>query len=261
MIAYSEKEVREKFPKAYDYIKKFENELHGREKGRMNIDDFWFSYIYPKNLNMFDNPKIMTREISLGCNMTYDEKGEIYHNTKVYSFIKNKKFNVDDKFYLAILNSSLMWFFLKNTGSEYNSGYYVFKTNYLKPFPLPEIPKNADEFIAKADLMLTLNQQFQTKNDKMLRTLTREFELTEFSKSLQNWHLLSFKDFVKELEKKKVKLSLAQKSEWEEFFMDAQKEILSIQTDIDNTDTLINQLVYELYGLSDDEILIVEKAK
>ena len=33
----------------------------------------------------------MTQEISLGCNMTYDEKGELYHPTTIYSFIKNER--------------------------------------------------------------------------------------------------------------------------------------------------------------------------
>jgi type I restriction-modification system DNA methylase subunit len=257
-LAYSENDIKIKYPKAYDYIKKFEKELRGREKNRMNIDDYWMSYIYPKNLDKFDSPKIMTREISLGCNMTYDEKGEIYHNTKVYSFVKNPKFKIGDKFYLSILNSKLMWFFLKNTGSEYSGGFYVFKTNYLKPFPLPEIPDNAQSFIDKADEMLSLNKELQDINGKLLRTLERKFDLTDPSKNLQNWQNLTYKEFIKELGKKKIKLALADEAEWEDYFLAEQAQAQALQTKIAQTDKEIDNMVYQLYGLTDDEIKIIE---
>ena len=93
----------------------------------MDIDRDWYLYIYPKNLPYFKNPKIMTREISLGCNMTYDNGGEYYHNTKVYSFIKNKKFDVDEKYYLGIMNSKRG--FIKNITKKWV--YFDSKMVYL----------------------------------------------------------------------------------------------------------------------------------
>jgi len=123
----TENYISQNLPKAYNYLKHFEQEIKGRERNRMNIDEGWFLYIYPKNLNKFHHPKIMTQEISLGCNMTYDNDGRFYHPTTIYSFVKNEKFVVDEKFYLAIMNSQLMWFFLKNTGTELRGGYFRFK--------------------------------------------------------------------------------------------------------------------------------------
>jgi hypothetical protein len=61
-----------------------------------------------------------------------------------------------------------------------------------------------------------------------------------------------------ELEKKKVKLSLAHKSEWEEYFLVEQQKALALKTQIDTTDHQIDQMVYELYGLTEDEIALVE---
>ena len=71
-------------------------------------------YIYPKSLALFEQEKISTPEISLGTHMTINN--DFYHNTKVYSFIKKIGIQEDYKFWLTILNSSVMWFFLKNTG-------------------------------------------------------------------------------------------------------------------------------------------------
>ena len=255
-----EEYIIEKLPKAYSYIKHFEKEIRGRERNRMDIDRDWYLYIYPKNLPYFKNPKIMTREISLGCNMTYDNGGEYYHNTKVYSFIKNKKFDVDEKYYLGIMNSKVMWFFLKNTGSEYGGGYYVFKTNYLKPFPLPEISKNSQLIIDFVNQQLKNNKDLQEQSQKFQRTIQRKFELEELPKKLQDWYLLSYAEFIKELSKKKVKLSLSQEAEWEDFFIQESKKALEIKSTIDVTDKSIDKMVYELYGLTDEEISIVENS-
>ena len=253
------KYIENNLPLTKKYLENFEKEIKGREKGKMSNRQDWYAYIYPKNLDKFDSSKIMTREISLGCNMTYDSEGKIYHNTKVYSFVKNKKFNVDDKFYLALLNSKVMWFFIKNTGSEYSGGYYVFKTNYLKPFPLPEIPDNAEMFIEKADKMLFLNKNLQELSQKFQRLLTRKFELEKLTTKLQDWHLLDFLEFTKELKKAKIKLSLKEEIEWEEIFLENKEEAEKIKNEIEMTDKEIDRMVYELYGLSEEEVNIIER--
>ena len=253
------KYIENNLPLTKKYLENFEKEIKGREKGKMSNRQDWYAYIYPKNLDKFDSSKIMTREISLGCNMTYDSEGKIYHNTKVYSFVKNKKFNVDDKFYLALLNSKVMWFFIKNTGSEYSGGYYVFKTNYLKPFPLPEIPDNAEMFIEKADKMLFLNKNLQELSQKFQRLLIRKFELEKLSTKLQDWYLLDFSKFVKELKKAKIKLSLKDEMEWEEIFLEKKEEAEKVKNEIEMTDKEIDGMVYELYGLSEEEVNIIER--
>ena len=73
--------------------------------------------------------------------------------------------------------------------------------------------------------------------------------------------MLSFGEFIKELEKKKVKLSLSQKAEWEDYFLQESKKALALKTDIDTTDKEIDAMVYKLYGLSEEEIKIVENIK
>lgn len=155
-------------------------------------------------------------------------------------------------------------------------------------------------FIEKADLMLSLNKELQEVSLKFQRTLEREFfdkgfkplaseklkplaseklktlaseklkphakeepkplDINQLSKKLQDWYLLSYGEFIKELEKKKVKLSLVQKAEWEDYFLQESEKALALKTDIDNTDKQIDQMVYELYGLTEEEIKIVENS-
>jgi hypothetical protein len=54
------------------------------------LDCFWYRYIYPKNLLLFDNQKLIAPEISRGGNFSFDPKGEFYSTTKIYGYIKKE---------------------------------------------------------------------------------------------------------------------------------------------------------------------------
>ena len=141
-ILYKEDEIKKKFPYGYAYLKECEDILRGRERGRFNIDGEWFQFGRKQAL-IQNMEKIITAEISIGCNMMLDNH-DFYINTKNYSLVKYPNIKESYKFYLAILNSKLMWFFIKNTGYVLSGGYYTFKTNYLNPFPIPKIENIED---------------------------------------------------------------------------------------------------------------------
>lgn len=140
---FRQDEIRKKYPLAWRYLLDNRKSLESRENGRMRNERF-FAYIYPKNLTEFEQVKIVTPEISQGCNMTYDFKG-LCHNTKCYSFVFKKDARESSLFYLSLLNSKLLWFFLTLTGYVLRGGYFTFKTNYLMPFPLPKPLSSAEQ--------------------------------------------------------------------------------------------------------------------
>ena len=71
--------------------------------------------------------------------------------------------------------------------------------------------------------------------------------------------MLSYADFIKELAKKKVTLSLQQEAEWESYFISEAQKLLALKAQITATDKAIDTMVYALYDLSKEEIEIVEK--
>lgn len=103
----------------------------------MHGDNF-YAYIYPKNLIDFAAVKIMTPDICSGPQMTIDQTGELYHTTTLYSFVFKPNVNGNAKYYLGLLNSKVLWYFMTVTGTVLRGGYLRFKTEYLKPFPIPE---------------------------------------------------------------------------------------------------------------------------
>ena len=97
----------------------------------------------------------------------------------------------NEKYYLGILNSKVLWFFLKNTGTELSGGYFRFKTNYLKPFPLPDISPNASEMIEKVNFQLSQNELFQRDNNKLNSYLQSTYSISKLPKKLQNKHVIN----------------------------------------------------------------------
>lgn len=149
-ILYTEKELSDTFPLGYSYLKDCEDILRGREKGRLQNDDFWYKYIYPKNLVLFNHEKLVAPEISLGGNFAYDDKGKFYSTTKIYGYIKKSNIVEGYKFWMALFNSRLFWFFIQNTGYVLRGGYYTFKTDYVNPFPVPQdIPQKIEDAIVR----------------------------------------------------------------------------------------------------------------
>ena len=53
---------------------------------------------------------------------------------------------------------------------------------------------------------------------------------------------------------------MVQQDEWEEYFNAYKAEINTLQNQISATDKEIDQMVYELYGLTEEEIKIVENS-
>ncbi|MBN1968429.1 MAG: Eco57I restriction-modification methylase domain-containing protein [Candidatus Delongbacteria bacterium] len=137
-------EIKEKFPQTYSYVQEHEKIFKARESGKAGKMLHWHTYIYPKNLNKFEQPKLSSMEICANHpNVTLNHE-KLYHTTKAYSWVKKENTRESYEYLLAIANSQLLWWFLKTTGDTLQGDARTFKTNYLNPFPLPE---NVDPII------------------------------------------------------------------------------------------------------------------
>ena len=258
-VPYEEDELKSKFPLCYEYLSQFKDILIEKKRKYKTNEKYWYSLHRAREIAMFNQTKIITPEISLGCNMTLD-KNSLWHNTKVYTILLKDNFKENILTYLTILNSKLMWFFLSNTGYTLRGGYFTFKTKYLENFPIPDL-KNSEfsiinsELANLADKMLTLNETFQKKSTNFLKVVKQTFAMEKVSAKMESFYELDFDGFVKEL---KQKITPKLKLEWLEVFEDTKKSLQEIQTQITATDKEINALVYKLYDLSEEEIKIVE---
>jgi hypothetical protein len=127
-----------------------------------------------------------------------------------------------------------------------------------KEFPIPNINADCQQpFITLADTMLSLNSQLQEKRNRFLRRLSENFEGIKITTALQTFDQLDFKGFVSELKKQKIKLSLVQQDEWEDYFSQYRQACQELSEQIKATDNEIDQRVFDLYGLTTEEREIV----
>ncbi|MDD2549854.1 MAG: Eco57I restriction-modification methylase domain-containing protein [Bacteroidales bacterium] len=141
----SVEEIKKRFPKTFSYVEDHEIIFKARERGKASKMKHWHTYIYPKNLNKFEQPKLTSMEIcAKQPNVIYNQDN-FYHSTTAYSWIKKESAKENYEYLLAIANSKLLWWFLKTTGDTLQGDARRFKTNYLNPFPLPRKVAEDDE--------------------------------------------------------------------------------------------------------------------
>ena len=175
---------------------------------------------------------------------------------RTFNIIKTDRVNL--KYLLVLLNSKLTKFWLKEKGKMQGDIFQVDITPIIS-IPLIIVSKDQEAFISLSEKMLSLNRELQDLSQKFQRMLLRKFDLEKLSTKLQEWYLLDFSDFIKELKRLKVKLSLSQESEWEEYFLEEKSKAIAVDSEIKNTDKEIDSMVYRLYDLTDEEIKIIEE--
>jgi hypothetical protein len=194
-ILYSEDEIKNKFPYAYTYLKNCEDILKDRENGKLRNDDGWYKYIYPKNLTMFNKDKLIQPDISMGGNFAYDLNGDFYCTTTLYGYIKYEHIKESYFFYMAILNSTLMWFYIQQTGTVLANGFFRFMPRYVEKFPLPKISNQDDvkpfeELVDRITANKNLNIDTSDLEEELDNLVYKLYKLTdeeiEFVKTTSN---------------------------------------------------------------------------
>ncbi len=122
----------EEYPAIQRHLQRYQQALAKRpevKEGRFP----WYalSRYASEYVDDFDRPKIIYQEIA-----TY----QAFAFTKTPFFLNNKCFFIPttDGYLLAVLNSSVAWFFLGQVASKLQGGAYAMQSPYLSQVPIPE---------------------------------------------------------------------------------------------------------------------------
>jgi len=242
--------LKNEFPELMNHILPFEE----RARKRFDQGDFFWELRNCAYYDLFEKPKIVFPNLQNTNKFAYDETGAFINAPAVI-------LPTNDKFLTAILNSKLVWYFLTSICVVRNGGYIEVKPQYFAQIPIPEISE-----VKKQELQNITNQIISSTSEQhkiqsqFLKLLESKFVDLKLTKKLQNWYVLEFKDFLKELQKAKIKLSLSEEAEWMQYFNEQKEKAQASKTEIEKTDREIDRMVYELYGLTNEEIKIVEES-
>ena len=206
--------------------------------------------------NFIVDRKIVIQDIATQITATIDSEKYLCNDTLNIIYSLNADYSFE--YILSILNSKLVNVWFKKI---FPAGLHI-KTNQLEQIPIPIVDIDAQQpFITLADRMLSLNSQLQEKRSRFLRRLSENFEGIKITIALQTFDQLDFNGFVSELKKQKIKLSLVQQDEWEDYFNQYRQACEELSEQINTTDNEIDQRVFDLYGLTPEEREIVKNSK
>ncbi|MBD3338067.1 MAG: N-6 DNA methylase [Candidatus Lokiarchaeota archaeon] len=204
-------------------------------------------------------PKIILQRI-VGQNVnkifaTVDENNYIIFPNANLVNLKNNNFDL--YIFLGILNSRLISYYYNLFMGESNTN---LTKEAFEQIPIPKLISSKHESLSKqVKAILNNNKRKQDLLNKFLSNLKINFKLKKITNKIITFYKADYKEFIYELKKQNIKINPQLQDEWYDYYYEYQKKLTEIETIITDSDRLIDQMVYELYGLTQDEIDIVEK--
>jgi tRNA1(Val) A37 N6-methylase TrmN6 len=189
----------------------------------------------------------------------FDEEGIIITNT-LTAFKLNEK--IDPKFWLAYLNSKFLSFYTYNfiySRAIRTMDFYDF---YIQQLPVPKImiedTNKQKSIINNAELLIQLNKSMQDEINKTKSWLNNSFGVEKFTEKIEKYYKLDSREFLDELKKQINTKSRKNSLALTEGFEESKAVINPLLLQIKETDSEIDKMVYDLYGLTPEEIKIIE---
>lgn len=255
-------EIRNYYPNVYAYLLENKSILTKRKDSRKTFEekDNWYGLTRFGQFEVFNQQKIVFPGECQRNKFGIDIRKTGYSGARVFSITVNEKITIE--ILTGILNSGVVEFYLHSVSALKQGGYYSYSSTVIDRIPIPD---TIDEIKAKiisekVQFIFSLNENRRKIVNTFLSRIQSNFTIDKPSNKLQEFYNYDFKTFLSELKKKKITLSLKQQDEWEQYFNEYKTEINKLQRLISQTDKEIDQLVYKLYGLTEEEIKIVEES-
>ncbi|MDR1687663.1 MAG: N-6 DNA methylase [Clostridiales bacterium] len=213
----------------------------------------------PRNIEMFQNEKLFVRQTGDYPIATYDASGKVGKNTVhcVYHFKIPK--NVSLKYALGLLNSMLMrWVFQHDNFHIVGKPLAETKKVYIERLPIV-VADDQSVIITLVDLLLKTYQARFDNAKQFVDYLTAMYSLKSVSVKLSEFYTLNFKVFIGELKNQKIKLTPKQEIELMPLFSEKAKECLELSQTIYHLEKDLDDEVFQLYGLTEEEKNIVKE--
>ena len=207
----------------------------------------------PRSAEVFRGKKLFVRQTGDSLIATYDE-GNVSNNTlhSVYPLESNTSISL--YYLLGLLNSKLMnWYYKIVNYLEIGKPMAEVKGIYIKKLPIAigteEQNKNIEIAVAK---LLELCQKRYDSKYSFINYIVRTYEPKKISDKLFEFDEMSFKDFINELKKVKVKLSAIQQKDMLQLYEFSGEEIRNANKQIKSVEKSLDLLIFNVYKISEE---------
>ena len=178
------RELRSEYPKAWQYLSDHRGTLESREKGAFR-DQRWYRFGRSQNLGMWEQPKLMLPYMTQQLSAFFDETEHLYFinvTTGGYGLTLKPDAPLTYEYLCALLNSSLLNFFLRETSTPFRGGYIAASKQYIEGLPIaglddPEAQKQIGTLVRRT---MTLRRQLVAARSPHDQTaLRRQVDATD----------------------------------------------------------------------------------
>jgi type II restriction/modification system DNA methylase subunit YeeA len=185
-------EIKNNYPLAYEYFKYYELQLKAREDNKLKDDENWHQFGRLQNIEKFEQPKIITQVLSASNTFAIDNKGEYYFvgggNAGGYGIVLKEDYK-DYYFYvLALLNSKVLEFYLKNISTPFRGGYFSYGKRFIEQLPIVlSSDLNVSEVIELSRILVEKNAYLSSRGDAITDEVNKvRVEVKSLTEKLDN---------------------------------------------------------------------------
>jgi hypothetical protein len=260
------------FPNIYKYIENYLPRITCKEVKQGKHP--FYTLHRARNRDIFNKESKVLGVITGDSIITAVDNNKIYPTDGLYLFNSNS--TVSNKYLSAILNSKISTYLYRLLSSETGRALAQVKPVLLSQLPFVKPDTKTVLRVEKLyDKVSKKIKDLEFIKSKFVKYVYHQFNNLIISRKLQNWHELDFGEFIKELNKaikatnkERAKEGLEEipvltkkdEFEWLELFEENKLKAQELQTQINQTEKEIDAMVYELYGLTEEEIKIVENS-
>lgn len=205
----------------------------------------------PRSADIFFREKIFVRQTGDSIIATLDT-GNVSNDT-LHIIYPREDSQVSNKYLLGLLNSLLIsWFYQAQHPTEVGKPMAQVKKAYVEELPLVADQERVRDVENLVDTLLALCQTRHEQKIKFLKYIKSMYELERENEKLEDFFVLSFKEFIGELKKQKVKLGASQQMELLPLFEDQKAAIAAISNQITKVQTDLDSLVFSIYRIPAD---------
>ncbi|HEY9172460.1 MAG TPA: TaqI-like C-terminal specificity domain-containing protein, partial [Verrucomicrobiae bacterium] len=153
-------EYEDRFPMTWAYLKSCQRRLAERAKGQ--FADYWHGYVYKKNHTRFEQPKLVVPAIGKEPCFAPDFDGRFYFvgsgagGGGGYGIVLKPGLQINLRYLLALLNSTLAGYVLKRFSTPFRGGYFALTRQFISQLPIRPIDFGAASERAEHDALVGL---------------------------------------------------------------------------------------------------------
>ncbi|WP_442920065.1 TaqI-like C-terminal specificity domain-containing protein [Methanobrevibacter ruminantium] len=240
-------DTKNKYPSIYKFLSQYQEKLEKRyDKGR-----YWYNLRSCKYDDLFEKEKLIYPNIASGLYPVYDND-KYYTNQKCF-ILTSETINI--KYLNGLMASNVLNFMFSLIGSNLGSKGFDLNKVLVEQLPIKIDNEYHEKVIKIIDEIKELSEKI-SKNEKIMYDyLTKELYINKFTKKIVNFYELTEKQFIKEI--KKINTGFDEKDVLLKF-NSLKTKMNALNKDLIVKNNELDQIVYKIYNLSDEEIKIIE---